>query len=44
MRIRTIEEVHEGIVAGELDLSEFQAWLALWAVQIMKVLDDDSVS
>lgn len=39
MTIKTIEEIHAGIAAGEIELEEFQAWMALWSVQIVGVLN-----
>lgn len=38
--MKTIEEVHTGIALGTVGLEEFQAWLALWAVQIVGVLNE----
>ena len=40
MMMKSISEIHEGIREGSVSLDEFQAWLALWAVQIAGVLND----
>ncbi len=40
MMMKSIEEIHEGIRDGTVSLENFQAWLALWAVQIAGVLND----
>lgn len=41
MRIKTIEEAHEALVAGEMSLEDFQAWLALWASKVLQEVIDE---